>query len=267
MKSISIIILLVTALASAKSFLPPLTPFPTSPGALPSAGVDSKFEEQRHRPHKVIRTVTITKTICPIEITRFPTPPGQGGEEKQWVFIGCLGSNNGHTDFTLQSTSPQMDPAECQSDCEAANLPFAGLYLDQCYCADTLHDENSNTDQANGKCDIECPGNPLETCGGNEVAPPLQKVRALSNGVLLSVYELFINGVPEGDDGGLGGPQSSMGSDPPMVPRGIDADMERGRRSPQPNQLMHGGVLRSSKRTDGNVVVKRDFAIKQLFGL
>lgn len=91
----------------------------------------------------------------------------------------------------------------------------------------------------------------------------MQKANALSNTVLLSVYELFIDGTPIGGDD----PSASDAPDIPVEPRGIDADMERSPRSPQPIHLRHGGVLRSSKRNDNAVVVKRDVAVKPLFGL
>lgn len=145
---ITSILLAITALVSAEHFQPPVTPPPSSLSVQLSAAVDIKIREHKpkvrkgpaentpmliiQQPHKVTRTVTVTKTICPIEITRLPPHGGHhggGGGRRTWVFIGCLGSNNGHKDFTLQSTDPQMEPERCHSDCDAAGFEFAGLYM------------------------------------------------------------------------------------------------------------------------------------------
>ena len=59
-----------------------------------------------------------------------------------------------------------MSAGFCISKCRRRNFPYAGLYGTQCYCLEEKHVLNNMTLFESGICNVPCPGNLREHCGG-----------------------------------------------------------------------------------------------------
>ncbi|OBS17690.1 hypothetical protein FPOA_09423 [Fusarium poae] len=105
-----------------------------------------------------------------------------------FVLFGCVGSDNGFPTFELAQSSSSMDLDQCATLCVGRS--YFGVYDTDCYCGDEVDDgtERVNLDS----CDIECPGDDSEFCGGD--APLARRSRfsrrqsAIPNTILLTVY-------------------------------------------------------------------------------
>jgi len=121
-----------------------------------------------------------------------------------------------------------------------------------------------------GLCTLPCPGNSLETCGGN--APSSLK-RDVPAGELLDVYE---NTAPTSTtsssssttetSSGTPNPSDEPESEPEK--RNIHADIAMPNRRVYDNsKLRRGGMLRSpAKVEERSDMHKRDFGVKKPFG-
>jgi len=107
-----------------------------------------------------------------------PTDPAQAGTFK---FLGCASSTSAFAGFTQVKASPLMTVDRCTASC--GSYAFAGTFNTMCFCANTLDNATGLVDV--GRCDIPCPGNAAQACGGS--AQPQLK-RQASNQILLSVY-------------------------------------------------------------------------------
>ncbi|KAI0541104.1 glycoside hydrolase family 16 protein [Xylaria digitata] len=107
------------------------------------------------------KTRTITQTIS----TASPTQTGGGLADPAtingWTLLGCFGSLAGYKSFSQMASFATMDNEACVASC--AGRKYAGVSGETCYCADVLGDA---TAVANDKCDVPCPGNAHEICGG-----------------------------------------------------------------------------------------------------
>jgi WSC domain len=182
-----------------------------------------------------------------------PTHPSHVGE---WDYYGCLGSTDSFPTFSLAETSGSNSIEQCTSECLAGGFLFAGLHTTDCYCAGSI-DAGTCAEKANGVCNLPCPGNSLETCGGN----------AISNS-LLDVYECNKPTPTSSSSSSTSEPTSDPSSDPDPapVPRGLDADMEIAQPRARDVKLRRGGLLQNPKVQQGPTLAKRDFGIKQPFG-
>ncbi|KAI3322189.1 concanavalin A-like lectin/glucanase domain-containing protein [Xylariaceae sp. AK1471] len=110
------------------------------------------------------RTVTIS-TITQAISTAEPTRTGGGLADPAtingWTLLGCFGSLGGYESFSQIASFATMDNEACVASC--AGRKYAGVSDETCYCADSLGDANA---VANDLCDVPCPGNPSEFCGG-----------------------------------------------------------------------------------------------------
>lgn len=70
----------------------------------------------------------VTATSSTISSTATATPTG-GVEVAEWEFVGCLGSSNGFSSFSLQLQSAAMDVDVCTAECETSGFTYSGLYL------------------------------------------------------------------------------------------------------------------------------------------
>ncbi|KAF2962838.1 hypothetical protein GQX73_g10731 [Xylaria multiplex] len=112
------------------------------------------------------RTITLSvPTITQSISTANPTQTGGGLADPAtingWTLLGCFGSLAGYKSFSQIASFATMDNEACVASC--AGRKYAGVSGQTCYCADVLGDA---TAVANDKCDIPCPGNAHEICGG-----------------------------------------------------------------------------------------------------
>ncbi|TGJ84506.1 hypothetical protein E0Z10_g4277 [Xylaria hypoxylon] len=112
------------------------------------------------------RTVTVSiSTITQTISTAKPTQTGGGLADPAmingWTLLGCFGSLAGYKSFSQAASFATMDNEICVVSC--AGRKYAGVSGETCYCADVLGDAMA---VANDKCNVPCPGNAHEVCGG-----------------------------------------------------------------------------------------------------
>ncbi|RYP53888.1 hypothetical protein DL768_001200 [Monosporascus sp. mg162] len=111
-------------------------------------------------------TRTITLSVVPTTLPA-PKPTESDGSSTNpatingYTLLGCFGSHGGYQTFTQMSTSPTMNNEVCVASC--GGFKYAGVYDETCYCAATLGDASA---VENDECDVPCPGNRFEFCGG-----------------------------------------------------------------------------------------------------
>ncbi|KAJ9136598.1 hypothetical protein NKR23_g9802 [Pleurostoma richardsiae] len=99
-------------------------------------------------------------------------------------FLGCLGSEENFPSYSLILTSQDMDIEMCTSAC--ADHVYAGLYDTECFCADL---NTNNTVVAEGQCNLPCPGDETEHCGGISQSSRLARRQAgVPDNALLTAY-------------------------------------------------------------------------------
>merc|ERR1712098_862461 len=231
-------------------------------------------------------TIFITQTIS-VGITVFPVPtasltsggvspttspsitPSAPAAVGNFEYIGCLASTEGFTTFNLELTSAQMDIELCTSECETLNAAYSGVYEFDCYCATAL--DTSVQNLGSGTCNIPCPGNPLQSCGGNVPVAKLRR-RDIPAGRAIDVFEAVstTTASPTASPTTSGAPDPSSDPYPEVQQRDIQADMDKlpsSRRSPKVVKLRQGGMLRHVSKAKRAPAAKRDFGVKQIFGL
>jgi hypothetical protein len=186
-----------------------------------------------------------------------------------WDYVGCMGSNAGFPSFALVETSGSMTVELCTSECHASGYSYAGVWTSECYCSSTLDESSSD---AYGQCDIPCPGNAAESCGGNAVAAKMIRARAVSNAKLFDIYECpsptsTTTTSDSTTSTGYATPDPSSDAEPAPEKRSLDADMELSAHKARDIKLRRGGMLRAEKKETANLRVKRDFGLKKPFGL
>jgi hypothetical protein len=115
----------------------------------------------------------------------------------------------------------------------------------------------------------------LEACGGNAVNSTELRRPAISDDILLDVYEFesttktSSSTETSSTTSTSSPPDISSDPDPEPEKRNIHADMEISQRKTRRNvQLRRGGLLKNpSKAVEGRGLVKRDNGLKQLFVL
>jgi hypothetical protein len=128
-------------------------------------------------------------------LSTFSPNPTSPSTPTNWVYDGCVGSTNNYsTTFTIVEINPAQTVDLCLAACQDGGYKYAGLHDTQCYCAHAL-DNMVSTELAFGNCDILCPGNDNEYCGGNSLylldRKMLNKRQYGPNGPLLSLYQYF----------------------------------------------------------------------------
>ncbi|KAL6925335.1 hypothetical protein FSST1_002609 [Fusarium sambucinum] len=133
-------------------------------------------------------TVTATGTETAPTSTA-TSAAGFPGSIDNFVLFGCVGSTNGFPTFELAQSSGSMDLDECAGLCVGRS--YFGVYDTDCYCGDEI--DGDDTERVNlDSCDIECPGDDSEFCGGD--APLARRSRfsrrqsGIPNTILLTVY-------------------------------------------------------------------------------
>jgi hypothetical protein len=139
--------------------------------------------------------------------------------------------------------------------------------LSDCYCATALDSSVQNV--GSGICDIPCPGNQLEACGGN--VPANLRRRNVPLGRALDIYEATPTTTTSSSSSSTssGAPDKSSDPDPAPEPLDIQADIgiSLPRRSRDDVKVRRGGMLRHLSKAKKAPAAKRDLGVKQIFGL
>ncbi|KAF4496200.1 hypothetical protein FAGAP_7631 [Fusarium agapanthi] len=117
-------------------------------------------------------------------------PAGFPGEVADFTLFGCVASTAGFPTFTLAQSNPKMDLDICATLC--AGRSYFGVYDTACYCGDEVGSATSRVPL--DQCDIECPGDNTQFCGG-ESESKLRIRQAISSNILLTVYIALEAGV------------------------------------------------------------------------
>ncbi|RGP63958.1 hypothetical protein FSPOR_8285 [Fusarium sporotrichioides] len=111
-------------------------------------------------------------------------------EVGDFTLFGCVASAAGFPTFTLAQSNPKMDLDICATLCAGRN--YFGVHDTACYCGDEINPAASRVTL--DQCDIECPGDNTQFCGG-ESNSKLRVRQAISNNILLTVYVALEAGV------------------------------------------------------------------------
>ncbi|EWZ31575.1 uncharacterized protein FOBCDRAFT_263658 [Fusarium oxysporum Fo47] len=123
-------------------------------------------------------TGTISASSTSTSVAGFP------GDIGGFSLFGCAGSTAGFPTYTLAESSPLMDLNVCAGLCEGR--AHFGVHDTACYCGD-VYDVDSTVFYNLDQCDIECPGDKAQFCGG-EAENKLQARQAIASNILLTLY-------------------------------------------------------------------------------
>ncbi|OAQ67263.1 WSC domain-containing protein [Pochonia chlamydosporia 170] len=108
-----------------------------------------------------------------------PQPPFVG----PFRYLSCYKSTRGFPTFKRIASSPRMSLDLCASSCDS---PLFGVFNNDCFCGQRLDGSDFRVDER--KCDIICPGNMRQRCGGLD-RPGLRPRDDIPADWLLSIYE------------------------------------------------------------------------------
>ncbi|UZP43182.1 hypothetical protein NXS19_010998 [Fusarium pseudograminearum] len=113
------------------------------------------------------------------------SPTGFPSEVGAFTIFGCAGSTAGFPTFELAESNGSMDLDACSILCEGR--AYFGVYDTSCYCGDEIN--AADTSRVNlDRCDIECPGDDSQFCGGESRSGKLRARQTVPNNRLLTVY-------------------------------------------------------------------------------
>ncbi|KAF4958922.1 hypothetical protein FGADI_2001 [Fusarium gaditjirri] len=156
------------------------TVFPT--GTQTGAATNSEGATTNSEGETVIPTATGTEASASASAT---SPAGFPGSVGVFTLFGCVGSSAGFPTFELAETNAQMDLELCASSC--TGRAYFGVYDTACYCGDEIDADNTSRVDID-QCDIQCPGDSDNFCGGDTRRNRLQARQAVAAGRLLTVY-------------------------------------------------------------------------------
>merc|ERR1712169_163868 len=114
--------------------------------------------------------------------TSEPSNPGSVGN---FNFYGCVASDDGFPTFVLAADTEDNTLESCAAACEGSN--FFGTYDNTCYCGVVLSTATSDIVSPDS-CDIPCPGDESQACGGIRSSSRLRRRQSVDISVLLSIY-------------------------------------------------------------------------------
>ncbi|KAF5582106.1 hypothetical protein FPCIR_9777 [Fusarium pseudocircinatum] len=162
------------------------TVFPTGTqtGSAIATGTNSEGATTNSEGETVVPTGTATGTEASASASA-TSPAGFPGSVGVFTLFGCVGSSAGFPTFELAETNAQMDLERCASLC--TGRAYFGVYDTACYCGDEIDADNTSRVDID-QCDIECPGDRDNFCGGDTRRNRLQARQAVAAGRLLTVY-------------------------------------------------------------------------------
>ncbi|TVY21752.1 hypothetical protein LARI1_G001210 [Lachnellula arida] len=187
-------------------------------------------------------------------------------------YVGFYSSPAGVPDFSLTASTGAMTIELCESECVASGEPYSGLYQGDCFCASNL----GSSEESGEACNLPCPGNKAETCGGDSMGGRIRG-RVLGGGKLYGVYSCPVPTPTSttldetSSTSSASTPDPSSDEDQEIQKRDLDADLDlemMGTKKRVERTIRRGGMLRSLNKVEkGNVLAKKDFGIKKLFGM
>ncbi|KAF5584321.1 hypothetical protein FPANT_7924 [Fusarium pseudoanthophilum] len=162
------------------------TVFPTGTqtGSAIATGTNSEGATTNSEGETVVPTGTATGTEASASASA-TSPAGFPGSIGVFTLFGCVGSSAGFPTFELAETNAQMDLERCASLC--TGRAYFGVYDTACYCGDEIDADNTSRVDVD-QCDIECPGDKDNFCGGDGRLNRLRARQAVPAGRLLTVY-------------------------------------------------------------------------------
>ncbi|CVL12353.1 uncharacterized protein FPRN_07107 [Fusarium proliferatum] len=162
------------------------TVFPTGTetGSAIATGTNSEGATTNSEGETVVPTGTATGTEASASASA-TSPAGFPGSVGVFTLFGCVGSSAGFPTFELAETNAQMDLELCASSC--TGRAYFGVYDTACYCGDEIDADNTSRVDVD-QCDIECPGDKDNFCGGDGRLNRLKARQAVPAGRLLTVY-------------------------------------------------------------------------------
>ncbi|KAG5770502.1 hypothetical protein H9Q72_002667 [Fusarium xylarioides] len=127
---------------------------------------------------------TATGTVSSASSTA-TSPAGFPGDIGVFSLFGCVGSTAGFPSFTLAQSSESMDLETCADLC--TGRAYFGVYDTACYCGDVI-DAADTSRVTLDLCNIECPGDETQFCGGDAPSAKLHRRQNVPNSRLLTVY-------------------------------------------------------------------------------
>ncbi|KAF6821521.1 mixed-linked glucanase [Colletotrichum sojae] len=118
-----------------------------------------------------------------------------------YVFLGCFGSVTGFRTFAPRASTQDMTLQRCVELCTPGK--YAGVRGSECFCASDL-DPDTRAEGDRSLCNIPCPGNSTQLCGGTVNASPAPSRmmhlhlhrRAAPPNYLLTIYGRVTDEVP-----------------------------------------------------------------------
>ncbi|CEI70681.1 hypothetical protein FVEN_g833 [Fusarium venenatum] len=130
----------------------------------------------------VFPTGTVTGTSPSSSST---SPAGFPSEVGIFTLFGCVRSTASFPTFELADSDGSMDLNACATLCNGR--AYFGVYDTSCYCGDEI--DAADTSRVDlDRCNIECPGDDTQTCGGDNRSDKLRVRRNVPNNQLLTVY-------------------------------------------------------------------------------
>lgn len=111
-------------------------------------------------------TTTLTVPGGPVPTTDLPSPskaPANPASLGDYSYLGCFGSSDDFKAFSKVGEAADMSLQKCISLCDG--IKFAGVFDTSCYCTDKLG-PNTRATGSDDMCDMSCPGNNDQFCGG-----------------------------------------------------------------------------------------------------
>ncbi|TVY43033.1 hypothetical protein LOCC1_G007368 [Lachnellula occidentalis] len=187
-------------------------------------------------------------------------------------YMGCYSSTAGVPDFSLTASTGPLTIELCESECVASGEPYSGLYQGDCFCASTL----GSSEESGDACNLPCPGNKAATCGGDSMGARIRG-RVAGGDRLYDVYSCPVptststTSDEASSTSSASTPDPSSDEDQEIQKRDLDADLDleiMDIRKPVERKIRRGGMLRSLNKVEkGNVLAKKDYGIKKLFGM
>ncbi|KAL0942739.1 WSC domain-containing protein [Colletotrichum truncatum] len=151
---------------------------PTSAGTTPSMGPGVSIPDSDPATSlSMAPTASGMATINPINVGGF-------------TYLGCYGSSSSFPTFVLSLSAEAMTNDRCIAQCAPTGKRYAATFGRDCFCGDFMDDVNQIRTPED-QCNLSCPGNSRQRCGGRATDPVLKAKRQLP-GVISAVVRFSI---------------------------------------------------------------------------
>ncbi|KAF5559104.1 hypothetical protein FPHYL_7142 [Fusarium phyllophilum] len=133
----------------------------------------------------IFPTETATGTEDQSSAPTATTPAGFPDSIDAFALFGCVGSIDGFPTFELAQSDTSMDLDQCSTLCQGR--AYFGVYDTDCYCGDEIDGEETARVELDS-CDIECPGDVSQICGGDAQRRRMHRRQTIPSERLLTVY-------------------------------------------------------------------------------